>query len=136
MKTEEGIIFETEGNTARVKAGRHAECENCGACPGGGASIFTVRNDLKAHVGQRVLFEIQEEKSLRGAFMIFVLPIAAVFIGVWLGGLLCALLPAPVLLGQILGGVILLALSILLIRRVDKKHGGAVGMPRIVKVID
>ncbi|SHH62807.1 positive regulator of sigma(E), RseC/MucC [Sporobacter termitidis DSM 10068] len=133
VKTEEGIVLETDGSTAKVRAGRHTECENCGACPGSGASVLTVQNTIDAHVGQRVLFEIRDEQSLKGAFLIFVLPLLALFAGVWLGGALFSALSLSVPVGRVAGGAVLFALSALLVRHADKKHCSA--LPAIVKII-
>lgn len=136
LKTEEGIVVEIEGHKAMVKAGRHAECENCGACPGSGSAIIAVQNDLGATIGQRVLFEIPEEQPVKGAFLIFVLPLLSIFAGAWLGGLICAALSVSVLLGRISGGVLLLALSAVLVKVLDKHHGRKHGTePAIVRII-
>jgi sigma-E factor negative regulatory protein RseC len=129
-------VIETDGATAQVRAGRHAECENCGACPGSGAAVVSVRNELGARVGQRVLFEIRDENAVKGAFLIFVLPLVAAFAGALLGGLAFSALSLSVLAGRIIGGVLLFAVSVAVVRLADKRYGFRSGvLPSIVKVI-
>lgn len=135
-KTEEGIVLEINGETAKVKASRHSDCENCGACPGNDAPIITVSNKINARAGQSVLFEIQDEQTLKGAFLIFILPIIALFAGVWLGGAVFLYLSLGVMAGRIIGGIAFLLLSVLLIKLQDKKLGRQRNsLPAIVKII-
>ncbi|UOO37277.1 SoxR reducing system RseC family protein [Oscillospiraceae bacterium CM] len=136
MKTSVGIVIETDGKTATVKAGRHTECESCGACSGNNAPLVTVRNPVGAHIGQRVEFEVQEESSLKGAFLIFVLPLAAAFLGVWLGGLAAVALGWKMLIGNIAGGAVLFFASIVAIRVSEKKISRSLSsLPAILKIV-
>lgn len=136
MKTEEGVIIETDGVTAKVKAGRHVECKDCGACPGSDAAIITVKNQLHALVGQRVAFEVKEEGALKGAFLIFIFPLIALFAGALLGGWAAGLLSVSVLAGRVVGAVVFLALSIAVIRLYDRKAGkNKDALPVITKII-
>jgi len=61
MKDDEiGVVIELDGKIAKVRASRHSDCKNCGACPGDNAIVLNTRNPLSAKVGQLVTFEIQE----------------------------------------------------------------------------
>jgi len=135
MKTEEGIVLSEDGEMATIKAGRHAECENCGACPGSGASLLTVRNSVHARVGQRVLFEVQEEQSLKGAFLIFVFPLITLFAGAFLGGCLFEQLSLSVVIGRMIGAVLLFAGSAVMIKAFDKRKGRLGTLPSIVRIL-
>ena len=69
MKEEEGLVIgvSPQAGTATVKVGRHAECSACGACAGS--------RGPGAVVGQRVKFAMQEQQMLKGAFVVFLLPL-------------------------------------------------------------
>lgn len=137
MKTEEGIVLETDGRTACVRAGRHASCESCGACPGSGAPIVTVLNQTGARAGQRVAFELRGDQTLTGAVLIFILPLAVLFAGIWLGGLLFEKLFGSAVPGYLIGGAVFLAAAAAVVRLADKKLGIARGaLPAIVKILE
>jgi len=78
---QEGIVLELQGSVAKVKTARHNDCDSCGACPGNSAMILDARNPLGARVGQRVLIEIQQINMLKAAFIVYVLPLLAIFAG-------------------------------------------------------
>jgi sigma-E factor negative regulatory protein RseC len=136
IKTEEGIVIETDGVTAQVKAGRHVECKDCGACPGSEAAVVTVRNQINALVGQRVAFEVKDTGALKGAFLIFIFPLLALFLGVLLGGLAAGFLAVNLLLGRVLGAVILFAVSLVSIMLYDRRVSkGKDALPAIIHII-
>ncbi|MDR2296409.1 MAG: SoxR reducing system RseC family protein [Clostridiales Family XIII bacterium] len=135
MRTEEGIVIEKAGDTARIRVGRHSECKSCGACPGNDAAIIRVKNPIGADAGQRVLFEAKETNALKGAFVVFLLPIAAAIAGAAIGALaggasdrasLCA----------IAGGSVAFALACLAVKGFDRFIGRReASLARIVRVI-
>ncbi len=86
METQqEGIVLEVFDGTAKVKTSRHNDCENCGACPGNSAIVLEADNSLGAKPGQRVAVEVQEVNMLKAAFIVYVLPLIAIFVGVLIG---------------------------------------------------
>ena len=85
MKTEQGLVLEVIKDVAKIKVGRHNDCKNSGACPGEDSVIISANNKVGAKPGQRVVFEVKEENVLMGAFVVFVLPLIAVFVGALLG---------------------------------------------------
>lgn len=87
MKTEEGLVLTVNGNTAKVKAGRHSSCNNCGACPGDSTLIISAANQKGAKPGERVEFEIKETNTLLAAFVVFICPILITLFGVAAGWL-------------------------------------------------
>lgn len=83
-----------------------------------------------------MLFEIQDDHTLKGAFLIFVLPIIALFAGVWLGGTVFSYLSFSIPIGRIIGGVIFFLLSLFLIKFTDKKlERKQTSLPSIIKII-
>lgn len=79
--TELGTVIETEGETAQVKVGKHAECSACGACASAKNAVVTVSNKIGAKIGDRVKFETPDENILLGAFMVFMFPLVFTAIG-------------------------------------------------------
>jgi len=77
MKEEEGLVIgvSPQAGTATVKVGRHAECSACGACAGSRQLTVEAVNGPGAVVGQRVKFAMQEQQMLKGAFVVFLLPL-------------------------------------------------------------
>ncbi len=119
-KLIEGVVIETNGESAKVRCSVHSDCENCGVCPGSNAMIIDVTDELGAQVGQQVLIESKETNMLLAAFMIFVLPLLAIGLGIFLGYYLSFRLIMSATLLMILGGLIFGLLAIFIIRRLDK----------------
>ena len=119
MKTEEGLVIETIGNTAKIKAGRHNDCKNCGACPGDDNVIIVAKNLQGAIPGQRVVFEVKESNAVIGAFIVFILPLIAVIVGIILGRFIGQVVGKPISIFEIIGGVTALIISIIYIKLFD-----------------
>lgn len=119
-KEQQGVVIEINGNMAKVKSNRHGDCKNCGACPGDGATVLEVQNPLGAKPGQRVVFEIKEENMLKAAFVVYILPIIAIFLGSMLGIWLATKLGQAEKLFQIGGAVIGFILSVIYIKVFDR----------------
>jgi len=120
MKTEQGLVIEVVGNSARIKVGRHSDCKNCGACPGSESLILEANNEIGAKPGQRIILEIKETNVLRAAFIVFILPLIALFIGVMLGGIIGQYIGVNKFMFQVIGGVVIFALSIVVVKYFDK----------------
>lgn len=132
-KLIEGVVIETTGETAKVRCSIHSDCENCGVCPGSNAMIIDVSDQVGAQVGQQVLIESKETNMLLAAFMIFVLPLLAVGLGVFLGYYLSIRFMISANLMMILGGLIFGLLAIFIIRRLDQSLQSE--KPTIVRTI-
>lgn len=121
MKTEnQGVVIETSGDMAKVKSNRHGDCKNCGACPGDNATVLDVQNPLGAKPGQRVVFEIKEENMLKAAFVVYILPIIAIFLGSICGAWLASKIGQPEKIFQIGGAIIAFILSVLYVKVFDR----------------
>lgn len=121
MKEEtQGIVIETSEDMAKVKANRHGDCKSCGACPGDNATVLEVQNPLGAKPGQRVVFEIKEENMLKAAFVVYILPIIAIFLGGICGTWLATRFGQPEKMFQIGGAIIAFILSILYVKVFDR----------------
>lgn len=81
----EGVVMETSGKMAKVRASKHSECEHCGICAGTNAVILEVINETDVKRGQRVLIENKQTNKILVAFIIYIVPILAVGCGIFLG---------------------------------------------------
>lgn len=121
MKQEEiGIVIETNGEFAKVRANRHGDCKECGACPGEDAITMDVMNPVSAKVGQRVTFEMHETSMVTAAFVVYALPLLAAAAGAILGWYIAGNYGQAVVPYQIGGGLIGFGLSLIIVKLYDK----------------
>jgi Positive regulator of sigma E activity len=133
---QEGIVIEVSGRMAKVKASRHNDCANCGACPGNSATVLDARNPVGARTGQKVVVEIQEINMLKAAFTVYILPLIVALLGVLLGGEFAAWLGASETLGRIIGGGGAFLAAVCYVRYYDQSVRTDVKMqPVIVSVL-
>ena len=129
MKQEEGVVLEVNDGLARIRVGRHSDCISCGACAGAQNVVVDAVNRLGAEPGQRVRFELQEEHVLRGAFVVFILPMLAAGIGGIIGwqlGLIWHMesIHHESLANPAIGGALLFfLLSLFCVKLYDRKAG-------------
>lgn len=136
MKTEQGLIIEVIDDVAKIKVGRHNDCKNCGACPGSDSMIMSASNKIGARPGQRVIFEVKEKNILRAAFIVFILPLIALFIGVILGGIIGERIGFNGHMLQIIGGIVAFALAIIFVKFFDKATTASdKSLPVIVSIL-
>lgn len=136
MKTEQGLVIEVNNDVAKIRVGRHSDCKNCGACPGNDSIIISANNKIGAKPGQRVSFEVKEANFLGATFIVFILPLIALFIGVMLGKFIGENLGLSIPMFQVIGGIIALALAIIIIKRVDKNTRlNRKSLPVIVRIL-
>ena len=136
MKTEQGLVIEVIDDVAKIKVGRHSDCSNCGACPGNDSVIISANNKIGAKVGQRVDFEVKEVNVLIGAFVVFVLPLIAAFVGVLLGRLIGKYIGSNINVFQIVGGIIAFLLSMIFVKLFDKSATGSEkSQPTIIRIL-
>ena len=122
-KQHEGIVLETDGGVARIKASRHNDCESCGSCPGNNAIVLVARNPVGAQRGQRVVFEIQQISMLKSAVVVYAVPVLGTIAGAvvgWYFGTEMMGINDPFWL-QMGGGTIACVLSLLYVRYYDRK---------------
>ena len=119
-KQQEGIVLEVTGSIAKVKASRHSDCENCGSCPGNTSIVVEALNKAGANPGQRVAIEIREVNMLKAAFVVYMGPLLAAFVGAMSGSYAAAYFGTDSLLTAITGGIGLFILSLWYIIHFDQ----------------
>ena len=132
-----GYVVAVAGGIAEVAVGEHLECNRCGACM---ATIGKKRREVRAangigaDVGDRVEVETAPGFTVAAAFLIYIAPLAAGFLGGLAG---YHLLPA-VGLGRTAGAALAasaaVAGSILLLRYAEKVYFSR-QMPNIISVL-
>ncbi|MTK10811.1 MAG: SoxR reducing system RseC family protein [Clostridiaceae bacterium] len=119
-RENEGVVIEVSGDMAKVKSSRHGDCKNCGACPGDNATVLDVQNPLGAIPGQRVSFEMKETNMLKAAFIVYIMPLIAIFLGAVAGTWLGEKTGQSIRIFQIGGGIVAFILSIIYVKIFDK----------------
>jgi len=117
----EGVIIETNGETAKVRTSVHSDCENCGVCPGSNAMIIEAINVEGVKPGDSVVVESKESNMALAAFSIFIFPLLAVGGGILLGNYLSRRLMMSSVLLMTLGGLLFGVAAIYIIKYLDKK---------------
>lgn len=136
MKTEQGLVIEVIGDVAKIKVGRHSDCKNCGACPGNDSVIICAKNKAGAKCGQRVEFEVKEANVLWAAFIVFILPLIALFVGAMIGGFIGKSFGVSITIFQIIGGLVAAVASLIFVKICDKNTAkNNKSMPVIVKIL-
>ncbi|WP_054696844.1 SoxR reducing system RseC family protein [Syntrophomonas palmitatica] len=116
----EGVIIETDGETAKVRCSIHSDCENCGMCPGANAMVIEAIDTQGVKPGDFVVVESKESHMLLTAFMVFIFPLLAVGCGIWLGYYLSPrFVMSPVLL-MTLGGLLFGVTAIIVLKVMDR----------------
>ena len=89
---EIGIVKEILPNgLARVRFSARAECVKCGACMRNGDEAYLdASNEIGAKIGDAVKVEIQGQKVLQAAFLLYIAPLIAMIIGYFIGGIIMA----------------------------------------------
>ena len=76
---EEGFVKTVSGETCEVIINRKTACgENCASCKGGcevKKQVCVAENLLGAKVGDKVLIEMDSQKVLKSAFLVYIMPI-------------------------------------------------------------
>ncbi|WP_425059900.1 hypothetical protein SCACP_05260 [Sporomusa carbonis] len=118
-KQQEGIVLEVIGMTAKVKASRHSDCENCGSCPGNTAIVVEAYNAAGAKPGQRVAIEIREVNMLKAAFVVYMAPLFAAIAGALAGNYAATYIGIDSLLTSIVGGIGFFAMAVGYVKHID-----------------
>ncbi|MDD4169098.1 MAG: SoxR reducing system RseC family protein [Desulfotomaculaceae bacterium] len=134
-KGAEGIVIALDGKIAKVKASRHNDCDNCGACPGDNATVMDAYNQVDAKVGQRVNVEIPEANMVKAAFIVYLLPLITTFMGFLIGLWISQKYGFPALLSEVSASIVAFVLTILYIKYVDRSMTKTTKMPIIRDVI-
>ncbi|MCM8781821.1 MAG: SoxR reducing system RseC family protein [Candidatus Omnitrophica bacterium] len=88
---EEGIVLSVQGKIAKVKITPQGTCpDSHSGCPvkalaEGREFITEAENTINAQPGERVIVEIETSHFYKGLILVFILPLALLFIGYLIG---------------------------------------------------
>ena len=134
-REEEGIVIAVEGDVAKVRASQHNDCDSCGSCAGVGAAVLDVYNPIEAQLGQRVRFELSDEKALTAAFVVYVLPLITAFLGYLFGVWAAAKYALPTVPMEVGGCLLGFALALVYIKIYDRAVSGVSKLPVIKEIL-
>jgi sigma-E factor negative regulatory protein RseC len=140
MLEEDARVLEIRGDSVVVETSRQTACDGCGARTGCGTGLlsqlfgarkarFVVKNTLDLEVGNEVVIAVSEAGVLKGALLVYVLPLLAMFLGAILAHL--AFSPAS-------EGVTIAASAagfLVTLGWVRARHGSAAGDTRFQPVV-
>jgi sigma-E factor negative regulatory protein RseC len=143
MEKQTGIVQSTpmEGK-ARVIVARRSACNHCGALSGccitAGPNRMEIeaRNPVGAAPGDTVTLRISTNSLIKGAAILYLLPLGGLMVGAFIGGVLQSMIgigeTAMAVLGG-LGGLILgVLVSVFLSRKMSMKEESAPVIDRVV----
>lgn len=89
---EKGIVISEAEKTIEVEILRSGlcgeNCVGCGAC-GGKKHVVSANNLVDAHVGDEVVLEMTSSRLFAAAFLVYIIPLIAVFLGYYAAGCFC-----------------------------------------------
>lgn len=90
MRKSAEVLEVIDENTAKIMLYKHKKCYGCGSCnkhmhPG---SVFTAANPVHAKQGEMVDVNVHKKFSATEYFIVYLLPVAAFFGGLFLGSVL------------------------------------------------
>lgn len=129
----EGVIIETNGETAKVRCSIHSDCENCGVCPGSSAMIIEAIDMEGVKPGDSVLVESKEANMVLAAFMFYIFPLLAVGCGILLGNYLSHRFMISPVLSMTLGGLVFGVAAMFIIKHMDKSLESEKPIIRFIK---
>ncbi len=127
MATEQGLVIDTNADTATVKTVRSESCESCAqkeSCNTGGGKNemqVKVKNGLGARIGDTVIISIKTTSLLKAAFLLYIFPILFMILGAVIGKKLAVSFTLDESLTSMLSGALFFCISFFLIRVKGKK---------------
>ena len=140
MLEEDAKVVEIRGDSVVVETSRQAACGGCDARTACGTGLlshlfkarnkrFVVKNALNLEVGNEVVIGVSESGLLRGAFLVYILPLLGMFLFAMLSDVILA--PASEAMKLVAGAVGFL----LILSWVRARHKRATADPRFQPVI-
>ncbi|MBF4693736.1 SoxR reducing system RseC family protein [Fusibacter ferrireducens] len=125
MMNRTGIIVKEMGQYSKVKLMRHTACGNCGACHLGDDQKdvhLIALNDVHGEEGDLVEVVMGTDSVLKAAFIMYIIPLAALLIGVFLGQPIFGMMNlSNIEVPSALLGLVLMVGTYLVIKKNDQK---------------
>lgn len=140
---EEGIVTETRGELAMVRAVETSQCSGCISakfCHGGGTGgekIIEAVNTLGAREGDRVVMSLPSTALLKASFQVYMVPVLGLLAGAGTAQMTVNSLAGPQAAGTAagIGGLLGAILSVLVLRRLRHRYSAGRSLrPVIVRI--
>ena len=79
-----GTVIEKNGSVSKVKIGGDA-CQGCGKCGKFRQKVITAHDTTNALIGDSVTLEVDDSKYKLSILLLYILPLIALIIGVFVG---------------------------------------------------
>ena len=142
MATEQGIVLQTDSETAWVKTVRSSACEGCTArdschtTAGGQDMEVKAINSVGASVGDRIVLSFETASLLKATFLIYVFPIILLIAGAALGQALAPLIGfSPSALSVLLGFAFFFIALFIIKTRANRMAEKNAYQPKITKIL-
>ena len=124
-------MTEVNGNLAKIRFLRSAQCAHCGACLTAGESEMEVEllNPAGAKVGDRVSVSLEPKRVVQASLLGYALPLVLLLLGVWGGSQISEVY-------ALLFGVVACGIGYLVLRFVEKAGKKETFRPSIVAVLN
>lgn len=136
---QKGMVVEVIDGKAIVAIRRHDVCGKCGGCgaviSGAGENHIETNNFVNAVVGNTVRIGMDTSHVLKASFVVYIVPIMALLLGIWLGQQLTGVVGTFARFDIVLGLVFLLA-SYFIVRGYDRKMTDGKARATILEIVD
>jgi sigma-E factor negative regulatory protein RseC len=130
MSERIGIVVENEsGGFARIVTNRSSACSGChtgsagcGSCLANSKLVSLVADPVGAKPGDMVQVELNSKDLLKGAAVLYLLPVITLLAGALSGPAVISYLKWGQTTGGILGALLGLAIGFLLMKRIDRSR--------------
>ena len=142
LATEQGIVLQTDSETAWVKTVRSSACEGCTArdschtTAGGQDMEVKAINSVGASVGDRIVLSFETASLLKATFLIYLFPIILLIAGAALGQALAPLIGfSPSALSVLLGFAFFFIALFIVKSRANRMAQKNAYQPKITKIL-
>lgn len=133
MRTGIGIIDEIKKDgMAKIKVSDESVYVACNACSAIGHVYVTAHNPIGAKEGDTVRYEVEDRNQIVTAFMTFMVPFLAMF----LGGIVGALVGDGSYIVGMIGVIIGFGIAVLIMKRYDGSIRSQMKEPKILEIIE
>ena len=125
MVTEKGIIQKIIHDKALVRIQKSSACASCesrGACRSlsDKEMLIEVPNDLQANVGDHIEISVPAGSLLKLSVLVYLLPVGALILGAYAGGIWAQSFRAESTLAPILCGFLAMGACFYILKRLDR----------------
>ena len=141
MPAERGIVERVEPGWAWVKTKRSSACENCGSrhhclTQGGDQMVVKAQNAARANEGDEVELYMSTATKLKGTAIVYLLPVAGLFVGAFSAGPLSGALGLNQSLGMVIFTITGLVSAVFVMRYLSDRMAARQTLnPQVKRVI-